>query len=136
MKRYLVKSLILFIALVFTGASFGQKSNTLKAKEKKAGWVLRFNGKDFTGWRQCNGTEIPENRIIEDNAMKVITGEGKKPGQGSAGDMVYSTKKLMNFELLIDWKASGMEGVSKEGFIALQDHGYPVWFRNLKNREL
>ena len=28
------------------------------------------------------------------------------------------------------------EGISKEGFIGLQDHGYPVWFRNIKIREL
>jgi hypothetical protein len=27
------------------------------------------------------------------------------------------------------------EGISKEGFIGLQDHGYPVWFRNIKIRE-
>ena len=28
------------------------------------------------------------------------------------------------------------EGISKEGYIGLQDHGYPVWFRNIKIREL
>jgi hypothetical protein len=28
------------------------------------------------------------------------------------------------------------EGISKEGFIGLQDHGYPVWFRNVKIHEL
>lgn len=28
------------------------------------------------------------------------------------------------------------EGISKEGFIGLQDHGYPVLFRNIKIREL
>jgi len=28
------------------------------------------------------------------------------------------------------------EGISKDGFIGLQDHGYPVWFRNIKIREL
>lgn len=28
------------------------------------------------------------------------------------------------------------EGISKEGFIGLQDHGYTVWFKNLKIREL
>ena len=28
------------------------------------------------------------------------------------------------------------EGISKGGYIGLQDHGYPVWFRNIKIREL
>ena len=28
------------------------------------------------------------------------------------------------------------EGIAKEGFIGLQDHGYTVWFRNIKIREL
>ena len=28
------------------------------------------------------------------------------------------------------------EGISKEGYIGLQDHGYPIWFRNIKIREL
>lgn len=28
------------------------------------------------------------------------------------------------------------EGIAKEGYIGLQDHGYVVWFRNIKIREL
>ena len=28
------------------------------------------------------------------------------------------------------------EGISKEGYIGLQDHVYTVWFRNIKIREL
>jgi hypothetical protein len=224
--------------------SFGQEVNKLTSKEKKDGWVLLFNGKDFKGWRQCNGTTMPKNWIIEENAMKVFTGEGKKPGSGANGDILFGDKKFKNFELSIDWKASKMansgifyyvrevpgkpiyyaapevqvldnvdatdnkiashlagslydqlaadpktvhpagewntivihvnngkvthtqngvkvveyelwtpawdalvsnskfkdfpgfkEGVAKEGFIGLQDHGYPVWFRNIKIRE-
>jgi len=106
MKKYILLSTAL-IGIIMLSAS-GQKVNSLTAKEKKAGWLLMFNGKDFTGWRQCNGTEMPENWIIEDDAMKVFTGEGKKPGQGSNGDIIYATSKFKNFEFSIDWKTSKM----------------------------
>ncbi len=233
--------MLLFITL----PSFSQKPNKLKGKEKKEGWMLLFNGKDFTGWRQVNGTGMPKNWIIEDNSMKVVTGEGKQPGEGADGDIVYFAKKFKNFELSVDWKASEMansgifhnvrevpgqpiyyaapeiqvldnekatdnkiashlagslydmlaadpktvhpagewntivisvkdgrvshiqngvkvveyelwtpkwdemvanskfktfpgfiEGIAREGYIGLQDHGYSVWFRNIKIREL
>ena len=28
------------------------------------------------------------------------------------------------------------EGIAKEGYVGLQDHGYAIWFRNIKLREL
>jgi hypothetical protein len=241
MKKNLV---LLIAAVILTGTVFAQV-NQLSKKEVKDGWILLFNGKDFTGWRQCNGTAMPANWVIEDDAMKVVIGEGKKPGQGANGDIVFGDKKYKNFELSIDWKASKMansgifyyvrevpgkpiyyaapeiqlldnkdatdnkidshlagslydiiaadpktihpagewntcvikvkdgaatismngtevvkythwtpewdkmvqnskfksfegwtEGISKDGYIGLQDHGYPVWFRNIKIREL
>lgn len=242
-NSFLTLSLVamLFIAL----PSFSQEINKLSKQEKKAGWVLLFNGQNFDGWRKCNGTAMPANWKLEDNAMNVFTGEGKKPGQGADGDIIYSGKKFKNFELSVDWKVSKMansgifysvrevpgkpiyyaapevqvldnvdatdnkidshlagslydmiaadpktvkpagswntivikvkdgqvthtqngvvvcsytlwtpewdklvanskfktfpgftEGIAKEGFIGLQDHGYPVWFRNIKIREL
>jgi hypothetical protein len=245
MKKNILLAVLLVIAMVFSMASTAQKVNKLTKQEKKQGWVLLFDGKKFDGWRQCNGTSMPANWVIEENAMKVVIGEGKKPGEGANGDIVYGAKKFKNFELSIDWKASKMansgiffnvrevpgkpvyyaspeiqvldnvdatdnkidshlagslydmlpadpktvhpagswntivikmkdgkvthtqngvqvvsytlwtpewdalvakskfktfpgftEGISKEGFIGLQDHGYPVWFRNIKIREL
>ena len=245
MKRNIILSLSCIAAMLIILPAFGQKVNKLSSKEKKSGWVLLFSGKDFKGWRQCNGTEMPKNWIIEEKAMKVFTGEGKKPGSGANGDIVFGDKKFKNFEFSIDWKASKAansgiffnvrevpgqpvyyaapeiqvldnvdatdnklashlagslydmiaadpktvhpagewntivirvqngkvthvqngvkvveytmwtpewdaavakskfksfpgwtEGIAKEGFIGLQDHGYPVWFRNIKIREL
>lgn len=244
MRKNILISMALLISAVFMTSVTAQSLNQLSKKEKKAGWVLLFNGEDFEGWRQCNGTEMPANWTIEDEAMKVFTGEGKEPGRGAGGDIVYD-KVFKNFEFSIDWKASEMansgiffnvrevpgkpiyyaapeiqvldnekatdnkvdshlagslydmiaadpktvnpagewnnivirvqdgkvthtqngvkvveytlwtpewdelvanskfknfegftEGVSKEGYIGLQDHGYPVWFRNIKIREL
>jgi hypothetical protein len=245
MKKNVFISLALIAIMILSAPAFGQKVNELTGKEKKAGWILLFNGKDFTGWRQCNGAEMPKNWIIEDNAMKVFTAADKNPGQGSNGDIIYAVKKFKNFEFSIDWKTSKMgnsgifynvrevpgkaiyyaapevqvldnvdatdnkidshlagslydmlpadpktvkpagewntivisvkdgkvthtqngvkvceytlwtpewdalvanskfktfpgftEGISKEGYIGLQDHGYAIWFRNIKIREL
>ncbi len=245
MKRKIISSFLCIATLIFMIPVSGQKVNQLTKKEKKEGWDLLFNGQDFSGWRQCNGTEMPKNWIIDEDAMKVFTGEGKKPGSGANGDILYGENKFKNFELSIDWKASKMansgiffnirevpgkpiyyaapeiqvldnvdatdnkvdshlagslydmiaadpktvnpagewntilirvkdgkvthtqngvkvveyelwtpewdelvanskfktfpgftEGISEEGFIGLQDHGYPVWFRNIKVREL
>jgi hypothetical protein len=242
MKRNYILTLMAAIMIALPAGA--QKPNTLTSAEKKSGWVLLFNGKDFSGWRQVNGKEMPKNWKIEDNSMMVFTGEGKKPGSGANGDIVYN-KIYKNFELSIDWKASKMansgiffnvrevpgqpiyyaspeiqvldnadatdnkidshlagslydmiaadpktvhpagewntivirvkdgkvthtqngvkvveytlwtpewdalvanskfktfqgfkEGISKEGYVGLQDHGYPVWFRNIKIREL
>lgn len=242
------RSIFLFIlsAVMFiTGTAVAQKVNKLSSEERKEGWILLFNGRNFNGWRQCNGTAMPANWMIEDQAMKVFTGEGKKPGQGANGDILYSVKKFRDFELSIDWKAGKMgnsgifynvrevpgkaiyyaapevqvldnvdatdnkvdshlagslydmlpadpktvhpagqwntivirvkdgqvthtqngtkvvsytlwtpewdtlvakskfrsfpgftEGIAKEGYIGLQDHGYSIWFRNIKIREL
>jgi hypothetical protein len=245
MKKNIILSLALIAITLITIPATAQKLNKLTGKEKKEGWTLLFNGKDFTGWRQCNGTGMPKNWTLEENAMKVFTAPGKNPGQGSNGDIIYAAKKFRNFELSIDWKTSKMgnsgifynvrevpgkeiyyaspevqvldnvdatdnkidshlagslydmlpadpktvkptgewntivitvkdgkvthtqngvkvveytlwtpewdalvakskfktfpgftEGISREGYIGLQDHGYAIWFRNIKIREL
>lgn len=245
MKRVVILSLMGIAAMLISLPVMSQVQNTLSDKEKKEGWILLFNGKDFTGWRECNSTTMAKNWIIENGAMKVFTAEGKKPGEGSGGDILYSVKKFKNFELIVDWKTSKMgnsgifydvrevpgqpiyyaapevqildnvdatdnkipshlagslydmiaadpktvkpagewntivirvyngkvthtqngvkvveyelwtpkwdemvmkskfkdfpgftEGISKEGYVGLQDHGYPIWFRNIKIREL
>lgn len=245
MKKTFIFTFVFLAALIISAPSFAKKANKLTKKEIKAGWTLLFNGEDFEGWRRCNGDEMPANWEIEDDAMKVLLGARKKPGQGSGGDILYSPKKFKNFEMSIDWKASEaansgifyyvrevprkpiyyaapeiqvldnvnasdnkvdshlagslydmlpadpktvhpagkwntcvikvvdgkasvtmngtvvvtythwtkewdelvenskfkkfegfQEGISKEGYIGLQDHGYPVWFRNIKIREM
>ena len=245
MKRNVFTTAALLVALFSGLNAFAQKANKLSKEEKKDGWVLLFNGKNFDGWRQCNGTAMPANWIIEDDAMKVFTAEGNNPGQPAGGDILFGDKKFKNFELTIDWKAGKMansgiffnvrevpgkpiyyaapeiqvldnkdatdnkvashlagslydmiaadpetvhpagewntivikvkdgkvthiqngkevvsytlwtpewdkmvqnskfktfpgftDGISKEGYIGLQDHGYTVWFRNIKIREL
>jgi hypothetical protein len=245
MQKNIFSTLALAAALLIAFPGVSQTVNKLSKEEKKAGWILLFNGQNFDGWRQCNGSAMPANWVIEDDAMKVFTGAGKQPGQGADGDILFSGKKFKNFELTIDWKASKMansgifynvrevpgkpiyyaapeiqvldnvdasdnkvashlagslydilpadpktvnpagswntivvrvqdgkvthtqngvkvveytlwtpewdamvakskfkdfpgwtEGISKDGYIGLQDHGYTIWFRNIKIREL
>jgi hypothetical protein len=107
MKKVL-SALFIMAILLASNSAFAQKVNQLSGKEKKAGWELLFNGKNFDGWRQYNGNAMPANWTIEDNSMKVFLGEGKQPGQGANGDILFSNKKFKNFELSIDWKASEM----------------------------
>jgi len=245
MRKNIFLTLSLAAAMLIALPSFAQELNKLSKQEKKEGWSLLFNGTNFDGWRQCNGTAMPKNWIVDKGTMKVFTGEGKQPGQGSNGDILFAPKKFKNFELSVDWNAgkagnSGIffdvrevpgqpiyyaapevqildnvdasdnkidshlagslydmiaadpktvkpsgswntivikvkdgvvthtqngvkvvsytmwtpewdamvakskfksfpgftEGIAKEGYIGLQDHGYPIWFRNIKIREL
>jgi hypothetical protein len=104
-----------------------QSVNTLTDAEKTQGWTLLFDGKSFDGWRQCNGTAMPANWAIEDQAMKVFTADGRKPGQGANGDILYGAKKYRNFELSIDWKTekAGNSGIF---FNVREVPGKPIYF--------
>ena len=108
MKRNIILSLTCAAVLLIMLPSFAQAQNTLTEKEKKAGWVLLFNGKDFTGWRQYNGTAMPKNWVLENGAMKVFTAEGKPAGEPSGGDIIFGGTKFKNFEFSVDWKAGKM----------------------------
>jgi hypothetical protein len=61
---------------------------------------------------------------------------------GNAGDII-TTRKYANFELKVEFSLtpganSGIKyfGEAHDGYILLQDHGFPVSFRNIKIREL
>ena len=127
MTRNIYVSLHALIAMLMMLPSFGQGVNQLSEKDRKEGWVLLFNGKDFTGWRQCNGTEMPANWNIEDQAMKVFTGEGRRPGQGAGGDILYGEKRFRDFELSIDWKAGEMAN-SGIFFYVREVPGKPIYY--------
>lgn len=125
-KKISVSAIAVSLAFLMCQPLFSQSVNTLTDEEKKQGWLLLFNGKDFTGWRMCNGTSMPENWIIDDDAMKVFTGKGKQPGWGSNGDILYGVKKFMNFELSIDWKTEKM-GNSGIFFNVREVPGQPIY---------
>lgn len=107
MSRKIIAVITCFLLVSIT-SGFAQKANKLTRKEKKDGWELLFNGKNFDGWRQYNGEAMPPNWTLEEGAMKVFLGEGKIEGRGAGGDIIFSDRKFKNFELSIDWKASEM----------------------------
>jgi len=128
MKRHVIGSgLAVFMVLSAAAPLGAQTPNTLTAAEQKQGWVLLFDGKTLDGWRQCNGTAMPANWVVEDQAMKVFTAQGKKPGEGSGGDILYGVKNYRNFELSVDWKTekAGNSGIF---FNVREVPGKPIYF--------
>ncbi len=66
--------------------------NALTDEEKKAGFELIFNGRDFQGWKQSG------NWVIDDGAMF----RAKR-----GGSIVYEAKKIPDdFELRFEWKVA------------------------------
>jgi len=127
MRKNIFLTLSFVIALFLSLPTFGQAINKLTKKEQKEGWVLLFNGKNFDGWRQCNGTAMPANWKIDNNTMQVFTGAGKKPGQGSNGDILFQNKKYKNFELSVDFMA-GTAGNSGIFYYVREVPGEPIYY--------
>ena len=125
--RIHVFAAVVALSMAVSSAALAQSVNTLTPAEKKAGWALLFNGTNFDGWRQCNGTAMPANWMIDDHAMKVFTAADKKPGQGSNGDILYGVKTFRNFELSVDWKTekAGNSGIF---FNVREVPGKPIYY--------
>jgi hypothetical protein len=117
----------LAVIVALSTSALAQAVNALTDAEKKQGWVLLFNGASFEGWRQCNGTAMPANWTIDDQAMKVSTAPGRKPGEGSGGDILFGARKFRNFELSIDWKTekAGNSGIF---FNVREVPGKPIYY--------
>ncbi|MDR3251532.1 MAG: DUF1080 domain-containing protein [Tannerella sp.] len=122
MRKVSIIMACLFSACVLSITA--QKNNTLTAKEKADGWKLLFDGKKIEGWRQCNKTEMAQNWVIDDEAMKVQ--RGSVPGRGAEGDILYSVKKFGNFSLSIDWKIE-KEGNSGIFYGIVEYPGRPIY---------
>ncbi|MCU7695153.1 DUF1080 domain-containing protein [Haoranjiania flava] len=126
---------ILFLVVFLVMLSSCNTMNKITRKEKREGWVALFNGKDFSGWRQVNGSKMPANWTIEDHAMKVFTAEGKKPGWGNGGDIIFADKQFRNYELSIDWKTS-KAGNSGIFYNVREEPGQPIYYAALEAQVL
>jgi hypothetical protein len=81
--------------------------NTLTDAEKTAGWKLLFDGKTTEGWRAYRGKEVGDSWHVEDGALVL------KPGSGKRGGDIVTADEYDNFELTFEWKISpgGNSGV-------------------------
>lgn len=131
MKQKLVLSTLCMLVVFMCNA---QKLNKLSKKEKKSGWELLFNGKNFEGWKIFQGGEV--------QGWKVIDGVMNNSGVGSdhGGDII-TTEQYQDFELFIEWKIASksnsgifihvQEGDSKKiyqtgpEYQLLDDKGWP-----------
>ena len=99
------KTLLPVLAVVATTALLSfysiQKSedNTLTKKEKKAGWILLFDGKTMNGWKTYQGKE--------QEGWTIANGElfCKEEGVKNRADLI-TAEMYENYELIFDWKIS------------------------------
>lgn len=69
------------------------------------GYIVLFNGKDFTGWRGYGKDAVPGKWTIEDGAIKFNGSGGGEAQDGDGGDIIFA-HKFKNFELELEWKVS------------------------------
>jgi hypothetical protein len=76
---------------------FQNKDNTLSAAEKKAGYILLFDGKNTNGWRSYNNKPS--------DGWEIVNGEihNKETGVQHRADLT-TVEEYGDFELLVDWK--------------------------------
>jgi Domain of Unknown Function (DUF1080) len=76
-----------------------RKDNTLSAAEKKAGWVLLFDGKSTSQWRPYKNAES--------DGWEIVNGEihCKDKDVKHRADMI-TKEEYGDFELAFDWKVS------------------------------
>ncbi|MDR2171159.1 MAG: DUF1080 domain-containing protein [Planctomycetaceae bacterium] len=81
--------------LVLFSASTSAADNELTPNEKSEGWLLLFNGKDYTGWK--NNNNKPINSKVEDGCIQTYK---------CGGYILTYDKEFSNFILKCDIKMS------------------------------
>jgi hypothetical protein len=89
--------------------------NTLTADEKKAGWVLLFDGKTLEGWRGFRSPTPPPGWKVEDETLH----------RASSGGDLMTVDEFDNFELRLEWKLA--EGGNSGIFFHAITQGDEIW---------
>jgi hypothetical protein len=84
---------------LFAFSAYQGKDNVLTPAEKKAGWVLLFNGRDTSGWRAYNHKPY--------DSWEVVNGQlhckTKEQNVQQRADLI-TVQQYDNFEIQFDWK--------------------------------
>jgi hypothetical protein len=78
------------------------EANTLTRQEKKAGWMLLFDGRTMNGWRGAYMDSLPSRGWeVRDGALAVNESGG---GEAAFGGDIVTIDEYASFELLVDFK--------------------------------
>ncbi|GAA4406222.1 hypothetical protein GCM10023187_25450 [Nibrella viscosa] len=93
------------LLVCMTLPAYAQKANTLTPKEKKAGWVLLFDGTSSNGWTTPGGKPVPAGWEVKDGLL--IARKGAKGGD------IISANQYADFDLMLDFnlEPGGNSGV-------------------------
>ena len=114
---------------------------------------------DDLGWEEINNAKLEEWQKAGSNYAMHEADLSKKQlnpaGEWNSSKILYTDKKVqhwLNGELLLEFEPYSKEwylkrdsgkwddypdyGKFRKGYIALQDHDSPIWFRNIKIRKL
>lgn len=93
------------VTLSYSPKAMAEETDSLKFQKDKDGYIIIFNGKDFTGWRGYGKDGVPSRWTIDEGAIKFNgTGGGEAQG-GDGGDIIFA-HNFKNFELELEWKVS------------------------------
>jgi hypothetical protein len=119
MFKYVFASILIACSFANISSTFGQ-ANALTAKEKKAGWLLLFDGKTTDGWHTYNKNRVTKNWKVVNGALVM---DPKEKTKDEGGDIV-TNKEYENYEFSTEWKISeaGNSGII---FNVKEDPKYP-----------
>jgi hypothetical protein len=102
------------IGAILLATSLWAADNQLTSAEKKAGWILLFDGKSFDHWSDPTKKSPPgDSFVIEDGCLKATS-------HPRINEDLFSADTYTDFELVWDWKISpkGNSGLKYR----IQDH--------------
>ncbi len=116
MKHFALLTLTL-ITLATPRIFAAEKTNALTSMEKKTGWKLLFNGKDFTGWHNFKAEDVRPGWQVKDGMLVCVDPH-------DAGDLVTSDKfDWFEFELDYNISVGGNSGI----MFHVTDEGEKAW---------